>query len=280
MPALEAHMPGDGPPVLDTRAEADFLAGHLPGAASIPLEELAARAHELPPKGAAIAIFDADPGRLARAADALAARGYAVTPTKPRGALARALTETGPARVRLWRPSPLVAEAIALVAAEACSSAADVRRALDLACGSGRDAVALALAGYEVDAVDVLPDALERARDLAARSSVTVRTALQDLKREPRLPEARYDVAVMVRFLHRPLLAALGRSVAPGGLAVCEVFHRADAPPGRTPLGTDHTVADGELAAFFPGFEPLIARDRVARGGRVFAQLIARRPAR
>ena len=36
-------------------------------------------------------------------------------------------------------------------------------RALDLACGSGRNAVYLALAGMQVTAVDILPDALEQA---------------------------------------------------------------------------------------------------------------------
>ncbi|NJL30478.1 MAG: class I SAM-dependent methyltransferase [Phycisphaerales bacterium] len=40
---------------------------------------------------------------------------------------------------------------------------------MDIACGSGRDAVWLAMQGYEVDGLDVLPDALERASDLAHR---------------------------------------------------------------------------------------------------------------
>ena len=41
--------------------------------------------------------------------------------------------------------------------------------------------------------------------------------------------------------------------------------------------GLGRTLQDGELAAAFDGFEPLIARDGVERDGRVFSQLLARR---
>jgi hypothetical protein len=41
--------------------------------------------------------------------------------------------------------------------------------------------------------------------------------------------------------------------------------------------GFGRTLQDGELAAAFDGFEPLIARDGVERDGRVFSQLLARR---
>ena len=50
-------------PILDVRPEARFLAAHAPGAASIPLEEIARRSHELPPKGSTVRLFDEDPGR-------------------------------------------------------------------------------------------------------------------------------------------------------------------------------------------------------------------------
>ena len=177
-------------------------------------------------------------------------------------------------------------------------------RALDLACGAGREAVYLAWAGYEVDAVDVLPDALARAQDLARRCGVRLSTIQQDLKRSPALPAERYDMVIVFRFLHRPLLPAIGRSVAPGGFIVYEAFHRRDAgasgrarhggggggravgSPAASAAGSNNkgcrgglgrTLQDGELAAAFDGFEPLIARDGVERDGRVFSQLLAQR---
>jgi hypothetical protein len=121
-------------------------------------------------------------------------------------------------------------------------------------------------------------------------------------------------MVIVFRFLHRPLLPAIGRSVAPGGFIVYEAFHRRDAgasgrdrhggggggravgspaasPPKAGPPragaagsnnkecrgGLGRTLQDGELAAGFDGFEPLIARDGVERDGRVFSQLLARR---
>jgi SAM-dependent methyltransferase len=177
-------------------------------------------------------------------------------------------------------------------------------RALDLACGAGREAVYLALAGYEVDAVDALPDALERAQDLARRCGVRLSTIQQDLKRSPTLPAEGYDMVIVFRFLHQPLLPAIGRSVAAGGFIVYEAFHRRDAAasgraghggggggravgsPAASAAGSNNkgccgglgrTLQDGELAAAFDGFEPLIARDGVERDGRVFSQLLARR---
>jgi len=286
--------------ILDVRAEALFAAGHAAGAANIPLEELAARLHELPPKGAAVNLFDDDPERRRQAAEALRLRGYAA---REASLSAAELGESGPSRARLWRPSPFLMEALEYIRQTSIADSRMARRALDLACGAGREAVCLASCGYEVHAVDVLPDALARAQDLARRCGVRLSTIQQDLKRSPALPAERYGLVIVFRFLHRPLLPMIGPSVAPAGFIVYEAFHRRDAgAPGRarhgggggravgSPAasaagsnnkgrrgGPGRALQDGELAAAFAGFEPLIARDGVERDGRVFSQLLAQR---
>jgi SAM-dependent methyltransferase len=260
-------------PILDVRPEASFVAGHAPGAVNIPVAELAGRAHELPPKGAAIRLFAADPRCRRQAALALRQRGYAVREAAltPAG-----LTQTGPSRGRLWRPSPFLVEALERIAAFAGGRRTG-RRAADLACGAGREAVYLALSGYKVDAFDALPDALQRASNLARRSGVRVRAVRQDLERGAALPARAYDLVTVFRFLHRPLLPAIREAVAPGGFVAYETFNRLDRPRGRPPLKPAHTVGDGELAAAFEGFEVVLARDGTAREGRRFSQLLARR---
>ena len=55
------------------------------------------------------------------------------------------------------------------------------RRALDLACGEGRNAVWLAQRGWQVTAVDFSPMGLRKARQLAAARGVTVEWVLADL---------------------------------------------------------------------------------------------------
>lgn len=287
---------GEAMPVLDVRPEASFLQGHAAGAASIPLEELPGRVHELPPKGTAIALFDGDPDRRREAADLLRRRGYTVQDATP--AIAD-LVERGPSPAVLWRPGVFLIESLARIESLA-PPAARGRRALDLACGAGREAVYLALHGWQVDAVDVLPDALQRAADLAHRCGTQIRTIQQDLRRQPILPGGGHDLVAVFRFLHRPALPAIRQSVAAGGFVVYEAFHWSDrgrptdgrlladrsgspsagreAPAAPAPPVPRHAFLDGELPAAFNGFECLIARDGVQRDGRRFSQLLARRP--
>jgi tellurite methyltransferase len=257
--------------ILDVRSEAAFAAGHAAGAVNIPLEQLAARVHELPPKVAAIGLFDDDPDRLTIAAYVLQHRGYSVREVS---LLPAELCEAGPSLARLWQPSPFLIESLECIRAQAGSAHGC---ALDIACGSGRDAVYLAMCGYAVKAIDVLPDALARARDLARRCGVSLETIEQDLKHSPVLPAERYGLVAVIRFLHRPLLPAIGQAVAPGGFVVYEAFHRRDAEDEQRALKPGHTLENGELAAAFEGFEPLIVRDGLERDGRVFSQLLARR---
>ena len=54
-------------------------------------------------------------------------------------------------------------------------------RALDVACGAGRDALFLAAAGYRVDAVDISAVALDRGRPAALEHGLDVRWLCADL---------------------------------------------------------------------------------------------------
>ncbi|MCE5240138.1 class I SAM-dependent methyltransferase [bacterium] len=67
-------------------------------------------------------------------------------------------------------------------------------RLLDVGCGPGREAIALAQRGYEVVAVDVSAAELERARSNAAAAGVTLELVLVDGLKMPAGP---YDVAVL-----------------------------------------------------------------------------------
>jgi tellurite methyltransferase len=147
-----------------------------------------------------------------------------------------------------------------------------------VACGSGRDAAYLAVRGFEVEAIDVLPDALSRAEDLARRSGVSIRTRVQDLEREPVLPRDRYHLLVVFRFLQRSLFPALRDAIRPGGYVVYETFHELNARTGRKPRSPDHLLSDGELARAFEGFDVLIQREAQERDGRFFSSLLARKP--
>ena len=60
-------------------------------------------------------------------------------------------------------------------------------RAVDLCCGSGTDAVFLAVHGFDVTAIDVAPTALAQAKQKATKAGVSVRWILADVLNPPNL---------------------------------------------------------------------------------------------
>jgi SAM-dependent methyltransferase len=95
-------------------------------------------------------------------------------------------------------------------------------RALDLACGEGRNAVWLAERGWDVTAVDFSQVGLDKGARLAQERGVTVRWERADL-REWTPPAGAFDLVVAL-YLHvdaqarRAIHAAAARGLAPGGV--------------------------------------------------------------
>jgi tellurite methyltransferase len=98
-------------------------------------------------------------------------------------------------------------------------------RALDVACGDGRNARWLAELGFAVEAVDVSDVAIDALRAAAADSGLAIEARVVDLERDA-LPEERYDVVVCMSYLQRDLFGALERALRPGGLLLYETFAR------------------------------------------------------
>ena len=92
-------------------------------------------------------------------------------------------------------------------------------RALDVACGRGRNAIHLAANGYAVDAMDISDAALAGARKRADAAGVAVNWIEADLE-QPDIARDAYDVIVIARFLDRPLIPRLIDALRPGGHVV------------------------------------------------------------
>ena len=82
------------------------------------------------------------------------------------------------------------------------------RRALDVACGAGRNALFLAGLGFEVDAVDVSDVAVDRLRAAVRERSLSVDARRLDLERDP-LPRSDYDLIVVTASHPRTSSASL-----------------------------------------------------------------------
>jgi SAM-dependent methyltransferase len=178
------------------------------------------------------------------------------------------LADTGPA-ARMWRPSPFLEQVI---------GGLPRGRALDVAAGHGRDAVFLALHGFDVEAWDHAPEALAKAEALARRNGVSITPRLRNLEsRSLELPESAFALVTCFRFLHRPLLPQLERAVASGGHLVYETFRMGQARFGR-PRSPRYLFRDGELARAFPSLEVVRYEELDAPEGPILARLLARRP--
>jgi SAM-dependent methyltransferase len=121
-------------------------------------------------------------------------------------------------------------------------------RSLDVACGTGRNAIFLAGTGRPVDAVDISSAGLDRARRMTARLGANIQFLEADLETdaERMLRGASYDLIVLVRYVNRSLLPKLADALADGGFILVEqhLATHADVVGPRSP---EHRYERNEL---------------------------------
>ncbi|MFL0174251.1 SAM-dependent methyltransferase [Mycobacterium sp. SMC-13] len=117
-------------------------------------------------------------------------------------------------------------------------------RALDLGCGEGADAIWLATEGWEVVAVDIATNALDRARSTAEARGVAGRIDFQHHDLSHSFPTGSFDL-VSAQFLHstvrlerRQILQQAAAAVAPGGTLL--IVDHGEAPPWASQHIHDH----------------------------------------
>lgn len=166
------------------------------------------------------------------------------------------------------------------------------QRALVPADGGGRNGVWLAEQGLDVLSVDFSVEGLARARELAARRGVALRTEQADLLAWT-WPRDHFDVVASIYF-HLPSAVrprvheAMRAALKPGGLVILEAFHvdQMDYPSGG-PRDPDLLFTEERLRADFAAAEILeLRREKVDldesplhRGPGVLMRMLARRPA-
>lgn len=164
-------------------------------------------------------------------------------------------------------------------------------RALDLACGTGRNAIFLAQHGWSVTALDGSSVALEKLRRAAAERGLLANEPAQrdasyarsgeiqriecDLERDV-LPSASFDLMVCIHFLQRSLFPWMENSLAPGGVLLMETHTRAQLQFAGGPRNPEYLLECGELRAAFPGLETVFYRE--LRAGQGIATLLAQKP--
>lgn len=271
--------------LLDPRPSAEALACPIKDAANIPLVELPKRMQELPAKGTILKVCDL--GVLAGdTVMLLEDRGYecAIVPFEyengfcevPHEALQEPEEVEGVVwrstpkkpRYRLWAPNAFLMSSI---------EGLKPGKAVDFGCGAGRDAVALADLGWHVAALDILPDAIEKGRDLlkryAPQAVPLVKWHVGDISTfAPRPLSA--DLVVSNLFFDPRVLTFAAEILRPGGLIVSEAFTETH----REKHGSPHEkrVISREAFEAYPCFE-IVHWTEGWSGDRHLAQVVARK---
>lgn len=128
-----------------------------------------------------------------------------------------------------------------------------VGTALDLACGTGRNALWLAREGWEVTAIDGSAAAIGILEQSSQEVGIALTARVADLTAaEFTLPEAQWDLIAICYYLQRDLMRRAQRAIKPGGVLLVIVHTtEGDEEP------TASRLRPGELAAFFEDWEVL-----------------------
>ncbi|MGH7794513.1 MAG: class I SAM-dependent methyltransferase [Candidatus Binatia bacterium] len=132
-------------------------------------------------------------------------------------------------------------------------------RALDVACGKGRNALYLASLEFEVTAIDISAVALEKGRKQAAERSLSIHWQQADLE-QLQLPAAHYDLIVNINYLQRSLIANIKMALKTGGHVIFETYLIDQQAIGH-PRNPDYLLAHNELLDHFRDFRVLGYRE-------------------
>lgn len=139
---------------------------------------------------------------------------------------------------------------------------------LDVACGQGRHALAVAARGARAVGVDRDPAALAVLAAAARARGLPAWPVRADLEAGARLPVAagRCGAVLVFRYLWRPLAPALWEALRPGGLLLYETFTRRQREIGLNHRNPSFLLEDDELPALFPGARILLHEEGVTEG--------------
>lgn len=133
-------------------------------------------------------------------------------------------------------------------------------RALDLACGGGRNSVHLAQRGLRVTAVDRSREALRQGRELARRMKVHVNWVEADLK-EFELPPCAYDLVIVFYYRDPSLYPRLSETLRAGGLLVYETYTAEQVQFRSGPRNPAHLLGPAELLREFCHLKVIFYRE-------------------
>ena len=119
-------------------------------------------------------------------------------------------------------------------------------KALDIACGIGRNAIFLYDKGFDVDAVDISDVALSQIK----KKRPGINTIQADLDFYD-IEQNRYDLIININYLNRRLIPQIKEGLKKGGVVIFETFTLKEEKGYMKPENRDYLLRSNELIHFF-----------------------------
>ena len=133
---------------------------------------------------------------------------------------------------------------------------ANVGKAIDIACGTGRNTHFLEQLGFKVDAVDFSDYALSQIKELVNITKIEVDLDTYDLKQNC------YDLILNCNYLNRRLMGQMRGALKKGGLIIFETFIVAHDKPEQGSMNPDYLLEVNELLNTFRDMEIIYYEER------------------
>jgi tellurite methyltransferase len=145
-----------------------------------------------------------------------------------------------------------------------------------VAMGRGQNAIYLAKRGFDVEGVDISPEAVRSALEQARESGVNLRAHVADLESDYHIEKGVYDVIICFNYLQRSLIPHIKRGLRTGGMVVYETFTVDQAQFGK-PKNPDYLLKHNELLDLFRDFLCLYYREGIVEGRKALASIVAQK---
>ncbi len=129
-------------------------------------------------------------------------------------------------------------------------------RALDLACGMGRNAIFLSRSGLETVAYDVSDVAIKKLNTYAEQERLEIQTQVCDLNQHDLVNE-QFDVIVVSHYLNRELIPTIKNVLKKNGLIFYQTFTKLKTE-NNGPNNPDYLLEKNELLELFKEFQIVV----------------------
>lgn len=150
-------------------------------------------------------------------------------------------------------------------------------RALDLAGGTGRQALWLAERGWSVELIDISDAGLAIARERARAARIPITLHEGDISNGLGRFRGRFDVVMNFFYLERAIFSDIVAALAPGALLIFKTYtEQHSLLSNKGPQDPGHLLKSGELLRAFQKLDVLYYREQMVERGT--AELVARSP--